>query len=47
MLNLSLIRHADSDLINFNGNDMSRPISFQGVEKTEKILRFLKEKNIV
>ena len=44
MLNLSLIRHADSDLINFNGNDMSRPISSQGVEKTEKILYFLKKK---
>ena len=46
MLNLSLIRHADSDLINFNGNDMSRPISSQGVEKTEKILCFLKRKKI-
>ena len=46
MLNLSLIRHADSDLMNFNGNDMSRPISSKGVEKTEKILCFLKRKKI-
>ena len=49
MLNLSLIRHAKSDWTNFDGDDMSRPISLKGKKKTEKILRFLekKEKKIV
>ena len=46
MLNLSLIRHAESDSINFSGDDMSRPISSQGVKKTEKILCLLKKKKI-
>ena len=46
MLNLSLIRHAESDLINFDGDDMSRPISSQGVKKTKKILCLLKKKKI-
>tara|TARA_X000000950_G_scaffold262496_1_gene333833 strand:+ start:6784 stop:7299 length:516 start_codon:yes stop_codon:yes gene_type:complete len=44
MLNLSLIRHAKSDLSNFNGDDMSRPISSEGTQKTEKILKFLEKK---
>tara|TARA_X000000950_G_scaffold112796_1_gene141956 strand:+ start:262 stop:777 length:516 start_codon:yes stop_codon:yes gene_type:complete len=49
MLNLSLIRHAKSDWSNFDGDDMSRPISMKGKKKTEKILKFLekKEKKIV
>ncbi|MBC33835.1 MAG: hypothetical protein CMN01_04335 [Rickettsiales bacterium] len=49
MLNLSLIRHAKSDWSNFDGDDMSRPISMKGKKKTEKILKFLekKEKQIV
>ena len=49
MLNLSLIRHAKSDWSNFDGDDMSRPISRKGKKKTEKILKFLekKEKKIV
>ena len=49
MLNLSLIRHAKSDWTNFDGDDMSRPISLKGKKKTEKILKFLekKEKKIV
>ena len=49
MLNLSLIRHAKSDWSNFDGDDMSRPISLKGKKKTEKILKFLekKEKKIV
>ena len=44
MLNLSLIRHAHSDLFNFDGDDMSRPISSKGKKKTEKILKFLEKK---
>ena len=49
MLNLSLIRHAKSDWSNFDGDDMSRPISMKGKKRTEKILKFLekKEKKIV
>ena len=44
MLSLSLIRHAHSDLSNFDGDDMSRPISSQGRARTEKILKFIEEK---
>ena len=44
MLNLSLIRHAKSDWTNFDGDDMSRPISTKGKKKTEKILKFLEKK---
>ena len=44
MLNLSLIRHAKSDWTNFDGDDMSRPISLKGKKKTEKILKFLEMK---
>ena len=49
MLNLSLIRHAKSDWSNFDGDDMSRPISTKGKIKTKKILKFLenREKNIL
>ena len=36
MLNLSLIRHADSDLINFNGNDMSETNIISGSKKKLK-----------
>ena len=44
MLHLSLIRHAKSDLTSFDGDDMSRPISSEGIKKTEKILKFLEKK---
>ena len=44
MLNLSLIRHAKSDWSNFDGDDMSRPISSKGKKKTEKVLKFLEKK---
>ena len=49
MLNLSLIRHAKSDWSNFDGDDMSRPISMKGKKKIKKIKKFLnkKEKKIV
>ena len=46
MLNLSLIRHANADLDNFMNDDMSRPISLQGINKTKKICEFLKRKKI-
>ncbi len=44
MLNLSLIRHAESDWSNFDEDDMSRQISSKGERKTEKILNFLETK---
>ena len=44
MLHLSLIRHAKTDLSSFDGDDMSRPISSEGIKKTEKILKFLEKK---
>ena len=46
MLNLSLIRHANSDLNNSIHNDMDRPVSLKGIDKTEKICEFLKKKKI-
>ena len=46
MLNLSLIRHANSDLNNSSDDDMSRPISLKGINKTKKIGKFLNEKEI-
>ena len=46
MLNLSLIRHARSSLDNSIHDDMSRPISLQGIDKTKKVCEFLKKKKI-
>jgi len=44
MLNLSLIRHAKTGLDNSIHDDMSRPISLQGIGKTKKVCEFLKKK---
>ena len=44
MLNLSLVRHAKSDWNDFIGDDMSRPISSEGRTRTQKILKFLENK---
>ncbi len=46
MLNLTLLRHAKSNLQNHTGNDFSRDISEIGINKTKKIGKFLKEKKI-
>ena len=46
MLNLSLIRHARTDPDNSIHDDMSRPISLQGIDKTKKVCEFLKKKKI-
>ncbi len=46
MLNLSLIRHARTDLDNSIHDDMSRHISLQGIDKTKKVCEFLKKKKI-
>jgi len=46
MLNLSLIRHANTDLDNFMNDDMNRPISLKGKKKTKKVCEFLKKKKI-
>ncbi|MAI59811.1 MAG: hypothetical protein CMM92_02180 [Rickettsiales bacterium] len=47
MLNLSLIRHARTDLDNSIRDDMSRPISLQGIDETKKVCEFLKKKKII
>ena len=44
MLNLSLMRHAKSDLNNFFHNDIDRPVLLKGVEETEKICEFIKKR---
>ena len=44
MLNLSLIRHAKSDWSNFDGDDMSRPISMKGKKKNRKNTEIFREK---
>ena len=46
MLNLSLLRHAKYDLNNSIHNDMNRPISLKGIDKTKKICKFLKKKKM-
>ena len=47
MLNLSLIRHAKSDWDYGFHDDMNRPISLKGINKTKKICGLLKEKKII
>ena len=47
MLNLSLIRHAKSDWDYGFHDDMKRPISLKGINKTKKICGLLKEKKII
>ena len=47
MLNLSLIRHAKSDWNYGIHDDMNRPISLKGINKTKKICEFLKKKNVI
>ena len=47
MLNLSLIRHAKSDWNYSIQDDMNRPISKKGVNKTKKICEFLKKKKLL
>ena len=47
MLNLSLIRHAKSDWNHGIHDDMSRPISLKGINRTKKICELLKEKKMV
>ena len=44
MLNLSLIRHAKSDWNHGIHDDMSRPISLKGINRTKKICELIKEK---
>ena len=46
MLNLSLIRHAKSDWNYGIHDDMSRPISLKGINRTKKICELIKEKMI-
>ncbi len=47
MLNLSLIRHAKSDWDYGIHDDMNRPVSLKGINKTKKICVFLKKKKII
>ena len=47
MLNLSLIRHAKSDWNHGIHDDMSRPISLKGINRTKKICELIKEKKMI
>ncbi len=47
MLNLSLIRHAKSDWNHGIDDDMSRPISLKGINRTNKICVLIKEKKMI
>ncbi len=47
MLNVTFLRHAKSELSNFDGDDFNRDISEIGIEKTKKIGSFLRNKKIV
>ena len=47
MLELSFLRHANSDWNNFDGNDFNRHISEKGVKETKKVGRFLERKEII
>ena len=47
MLNLSLIRHANSEIDNSIQEDMNRPISSKGIKNTKKICEFIKEKKMI
>lgn len=44
MLQLSLMRHANSDCNNYNGNDFDRAISKIGIKKTILVSEYLKKK---
>ena len=46
MLNVTFLRHAKSNLIDYNGNDFMKDISEIGIKKTKKIGNFLKNENI-
>ena len=44
MLNVTFLRHAKSELSNFDGDDFNRDISEIGIEKTKKIGSFLRNR---
>ena len=46
MLNVTLIRHAKSEINGYDGTDFTRDISEAGVEKTKKIGNFIRNKKI-
>ncbi|MFL2679023.1 MAG: SixA phosphatase family protein [Alphaproteobacteria bacterium] len=45
MINLSLIRHAKANWVDYDGNDLNRSISDIGKDNTLRISNFLKKKN--
>ena len=47
MLNVTFLRHAKSEWVNFDGDDLNRDISEIGIEKTKKIGSFLRNEKIV
>ena len=46
MLNITLLRHAKSEINGYDGTDFTRDISEAGVEKTKKIGNFIRHKKI-
>ena len=47
MINLFLLRHAKSDWDSYNGKDFDRDIQKNGVIRTKKICKFLKNNKII
>ena len=46
MLNLTLLRHAKSEINGYDGTDFTRDISEAGVKQTKKIGNFIRDKKI-
>ena len=47
MINLFLLRHAKSDWDSYNGKDFDRDIQKNGVIRTKKICKFLKNNKFI
>ncbi len=46
MIYLNLMRHAKTDLNNYDGNDFERPICKKGILKTDAVKKYLEAKKI-
>ena len=46
MIYLNLMRHAKTDLNNYNGDDFERPICKKGILKTDAVKRYLESKKV-
>ena len=46
MIYLNLMRHAKTDLNNYNGDDFERPICKKGISETDAVKKYLEPKKI-